>query len=194
MKSLKSLTLLLALLLSSSNSFGQDKWAVELRPNINFPTEKFLDTDLKTGFGFELALNYNFMEHLGAYTGWGYNTFKTSSNSSEFDNDVDMTGYTFGLQFIHPIGSSEKLSYLARAGGIYNHLEVENDSGDITQDSGHGLGWELGVGIQYDLGSSWVLRPQVGYRSLSDDFDAEGLQVDFDFNYISVGVGVVKKF
>ncbi len=68
------------------------------------------------------------------------------------DTDFEETGYTFGLQFIHPLGTSEKISYLIRAGGIYNHIEVENSAGDITADSGHGLGWEIGAGVQVYFG------------------------------------------
>ena len=178
----------------STVSLAQEKWAVELRPNLDFPTDKIGEVDLKTGFGFEVAVNYNFMEHLGAYAGWGYNTFRSDSSNDIEDIDYDETGYTFGLQFIHPLGTSDKLSYLIRAGGIYNHVEIENESGDITEDSGHGLGWEVGLGIQYDLGNAWLLRPQVGYRALSGDFDIEGVKLDFDLNYISFGVGIAKAF
>lgn len=131
------------LLLMSSMVFTQNNWSVEVRPGINFSTEDFIDTNVKTGFGFEVAVGYRFMEHLGAYVGWGYNNFKIEDSDADFDE----TGYTFGFQFIHPIGTSEKLSYLVRAGGIYNHIELENSDGDIDEDSGHGLGWEVGAGI-----------------------------------------------
>jgi opacity protein-like surface antigen len=136
------------------------------------------------------------MEHLGAYAGWGWNQFKSedSSFAGSGDTDFEETGYTFGLQFIHPIGNSDNLSYLFRAGGIYNHIEVENDAGDITADSGHGLGWEIGAGVQVDLGSNWNLRPQVGYRSLSRDIDIGNTSTDVDLNYISLGVGISKSF
>lgn len=81
-----------------------------------------------------------------------------------------------------------------RAGGIYNHIEVENEGGDITADSGHGLGWEIGAGLQVDLGSNWNLRPQVGYRSLSRDIEIGSNSIDVDLNYISLGVGISKLF
>ena len=183
-------------LLSTTISMAQDKWSVELRPNLNFATTDIGNADLNTGFGFELAVGYRFMEHLGAYAGWGWNQF-TSENSSFIgsgDTDFEETGYTFGLQFIHPIGNSDKWSFLVRAGGIYNHIEVENEAGDIVEDSGHGLGWELGAGVQVDLGSNWNLRPQVGYRSLSRDLDIGNTSTDVDLNYISFGVGIAKSF
>ncbi len=176
---------------------AQDKWSVEVRPNLDFPTKDLGNADLKTGFGFEVAVGYKFMEHLGAYAGWGYNTFNSDialTFPGPEDTDFDVTGYTFGLQFIHPIGASENLSYLVRAGGIYNHIEVENDAGDINADSGHGLGWEVGAGVQVDLGSNWKLRPQLGYRALSRDIEIGTVTIDADLNYFSFGVGIAKAF
>lgn len=175
---------------------AQDKWSVELRPGINFATKDLGDAELKTGLGAEFAVGYRFVKHLGAYLGWGWNQFKSDNSSfaGMGDTDFEETGYTFGLQFIHPIGSCDNISYLVRLGGIYNHIEVENDAGDITADSGHGLGWELGAGINLDLGSNWNLRPQIGYRTLSRDIEIGNLTTDVDLDYVSFGVGIAKIF
>ncbi len=182
--------------LSASISIAQDKWTVEFRPNLNFVTKDLGSADLNTGFGTEVAVGYRFMEHLGAYAGWGWNKFKSDNASfiSTGDADFEVTGYTFGLQFIHPIGTSEKWSYLIRVGGIYNHIEVEDDAGDVVADSGHGLGWELGAGMQLDLGSNWNLRPQIGYRWLSRELDLSNTSTNVDLNYISFGLGIAKSF
>jgi hypothetical protein len=179
-----------------SSLSAQNQWSVELRPGVNFATQDLGDAELKTGYGFEAALGYQFMPHLGAYVGWGWNRFK--SNSTSFtgtgDSDFEETGYTFGLQFIHPFSTTSKLSYLLRLGGIYNHIEVENAAGDIVADSGHGLGFELGVGLSADLGSGWNLRPQLGYRSLSRDLEITSTTTAVDLNYLSIGVGIAKMF
>lgn len=197
MKTIQISAIGILILLLANTGFAQDKWSAELRPNINFATKDLGDAELKTGFGFEASVGYRFMEHLGAYVGWGYNTFNSDlafTFPGPEDTDFDMTGYTFGLQFIHPIATSESLSYLIRAGGIYNHIEVENSEGDNIADSGHGLGWEIGAGLQVDLGSNWNLRPQVGYRALSRDIEIENITTDVDLNYISFGVGIAKIF
>ena len=190
MKKLNLIIVIVSLALCSNSSFSQNKWSAEFRPNINFPTEDFVDATIKTGFGFEVALGYRFMEHLGVYAGWGHNSFDIDDS----DRDFDITGYTFGLQFIHPIGTSESLSYLFRAGAIYNHIEVEDNDGNLIDDTGHGLGWEVGVGLNYHLGFNWNLRPQIGYRAFSRDLNVEGTKVNIDLNYISFGVGVAKIF
>ncbi|MGB3151933.1 MAG: outer membrane beta-barrel protein [Maribacter sp.] len=196
MKTLKKHALILASLITFNTLSAQDNWFVELRPGVNFATQDFEDAELKTGFGFEAVVGYRFMEHLGAYVGWGYNTFNTDDTSfaGEGDTDFDETGYTFGLQFIHPLGMSENLSYLIRIGGIYNHIEVENGAGDITADSGHGIGWEFGAGLNFDLGSNWNLRPQVGYRALSRDIEIGTTTTNVDLNYVSVAAGIAKVF
>lgn len=188
--------LLIILLLSiCMDTFSQDKWTAEFRPNIDLTTEKIGETDLrKVGFGFEFAINYSFMEHFSAYAGWGWNQFKSDDPWDIERTTFEETGYTFGLQFIHPLGSSESISYLIRAGGIYNHVEVENESGNIIADSDHELGWEVGIGIQYEFGNAWFFRPQIGYRGLSSDFVIENERLDFDLNYFSLGLGIAKRF
>ncbi|MDZ4702739.1 MAG: hypothetical protein SH848_02345, partial [Saprospiraceae bacterium] len=62
--------LVIILLLSSLVAQGQDRWSIEFRPGINFPTQKLGDADLKTDFGFEGSLAYRFMPHLSVYGGW----------------------------------------------------------------------------------------------------------------------------
>lgn len=190
MKNSKILILTLLMVLMSGVLFSQEKWSLEVRPGVNIPTSDFGDSNIKTGFGFEAAIGYRFMEHLGAYVGWGYNNFKLEDSNFDFDE----TGYTFGFQFIHSLGTSEKLSYLVRVGGIYNHIELENSDGDIVEDSGHGLGWELGAGINYALGSNWHLRPQIGYRALSRDLELGEITSNIDVNYFVFGVGIAKTF
>ena len=195
MKSTKVLIAAFLFIIVIQTNNAQDHWFVELRPGINFAAKDLADAELKTGFGAELIVGYNFMEHLGAYAGWGWNKF--SSENSSFagtgDTDFEETGYTFGFLFVHPIGDSN-VSYLLKAGGIYNHIEVENSAGDITADSGHGLGWEIGTGIQLDLGNNWNLRPQLAYRALSRELEIGSATTDVDLNYFSVGVGIVKLF
>lgn len=190
MKPLKIIAIVLTLICLSALSYSQNKWSAEFRPDINFPTEDFGDSKIGTGYGFELMGAYKFMEHLSVYAGWSYNTFEIEKS----DFDLDETGYTFGLQFIHPLGASESLSYLLRAGVTYNHLELENAEGDTIDDSGHGLGYQSEVGLNYDLGTHWDLRPTLRYRVLSRDIHFEGTTTKVDLNYLSFGLGISKTF
>lgn len=129
MRTIKVGVIGVVLLFFTTNLFAQDKWTVELRPGIHFATSDLGDAELNTGFGAEVALGYRFMPHLGAYVGWGWNQFSSHNNSfaGTGDTDFEETGYTFGLQFIHPIVDSST-SYMVRIRGIYNHIEAENNA------------------------------------------------------------------
>lgn len=176
-----------------TSTYSQENWSMEFRPGVNFPIS---EEGIETGFGFELSVSYSFMPHLGAYAGWGWNQFPSDENFiiSGKTYDLEETGYIFGLQFFHPLLYSFGLSYLVKVGGIYNHVELENSNGDIIEDSGHGLGWEAGVGLAIEVGRGWDIRPRIDYRSLTRKIEIETTSTDIKLNYIKAGVGIVKKF
>lgn len=174
-------------------SYAQDKWSLELRPGINYATKDISDADLGLGFGGELTVAYRFMPHLAAYAGWSYNNFGVDQSFAGTDASFEETGYTFGLQFIHPIGESN-ISYLLRAGGTYNHIEIENNDGEIIIDSGHGLGWQAEGGLIIALSQKFSLLPSLRYRSLIRDIEINSVKTSVDLNYLSFGVGVSWSF
>lgn len=190
MKTLIKYTSLLLLILVSVNLFSQSKWSIEFRPTINFPTADLDDSKVGTGYGFELTGAYKFMEHLDGYAGWSFNSFTVDDSNV----DLDETGYSFGLLFIHPLGTSESLSYLLRAGATYNHIEIEDAQGDIVADSGHGFGYQIEIGVNYRFGNQWDLRPTIRYRALSRDLDIDNESIKIDLNYLSFGLGIAKSF
>ena len=147
MKSLKIIVLLIIFIWPARFFYAQNKWSAAFRPDINFPTEDFGDSKIGTGFSFEVTDAYQFIQHLSIYAGWSYNTFKFEKTEFELDE----TGYTFRPQFIHPMGTSDSFSYPLRTGSTYNHLELKNAEGDAIDDSSHGFGYQLEVGLKYDL-------------------------------------------
>jgi hypothetical protein len=183
----------LILLTLFGQSYAQNKWSLEFRPGVDYATEDIADADLGLGFGAELTIAYRFMPHLAAYAGWSYNNFAVDQSFAGTDASFEETGYTFGLQFIHPIGESG-LSYLVRAGGTYNHLEIENNDGDIIIDSGHGFGWQVEAGLVILLNEKFSLLPSLRYRSLNRDIEIENVSTSVDLNYLSVGVGLSWSF
>jgi hypothetical protein len=191
----KSLLTIAALMLFTlfGQSYAQDKWSLEFRPGVDYATIDIADADLGIGFGFEGTISYRFMPHLAAYAGWSYNNFAVDQSFAGPDASFEETGYTFGLQFIHPIGESG-LSYLVRAGGTYNHIEIENNDGDIIIDSGHGLGWQAEAGLVIPLSEKFSLLPSLRYRLLNSDIEIENVSTSVDLNYLSVGVGLSWSF
>ena len=168
---------------------AQGQLNVTFRPSFNFPVKDLGSTELKKGGGFEATVSYRFIPRVAAYAGWGWNTFdpKQSENSvAHFEE----TGYRFGLQFIHPLSTESKLNILLSAGGVGNHIETENDQGDIIDDTGHGLGWEVDVALSIPLNDRWQVVPGVRYHALSRETMIGTVKESVDLNYISVGVGV----
>ena len=193
MKKLLLSTAVLIMFLLFNQTIAQDKWSLEFRPGVNYATQDIADADLELGFGTELTIAYRFMPHLAAYAGWSYNNFAVDQSFAGPDASFEETGYTFGFQFIHPIGEST-LSYLVRLGGTYNHIEIENNAGDIIIDSGHGLGWQAETGLVIPLSEKFSLLPSLRYRSLNRDIEIENVITSVDLNYLSVGVGLSWSF
>lgn len=189
MKKLLLSTNVLIIFLLFNQTIAQDKWSLEFRPGINYATQNIADADLGLGFGAELTIAYRFMPHLAAYAGWSYNNFAADQSFAGADASFEETGYTFGLQFIHPIEETG-LSYLVRAGGIYNHIEVENTEGNIISDSKHGLGWQAEAGLVIQLSDKFSLLPSVRYHLLNRDIEINNVSTSVDLNYVSVGVGL----
>lgn len=176
-------------LLSSAQEANNNRWSLEIRTGVNFATEKLGGVDVNTGFGGEIVLGYRFMEHLGVYGGWGWNQFSTDADEAGYETDFEETGYTYGLQFIHPIGDS-RINYLLRAGGLWNHIEVENAEGDITHDTGHGLGWQAELGLAVTLGNHIMIQPGIRYRSLPGELEPVPMKTNMDLKYFSAGLGI----
>lgn len=185
-----------AILAMAVSSFAQEKekrFGFELSGGASFATRDLGGADLKFGFGGEGIFHYRFMPHTGVYAGWGYNTFSAEKLFLGTDIDVEETGYVFGLQYKHPIGMSP-ISYYVRAGALYNHIEIENEAGEITDDTGHGFGWQLASGVDVPLGRNWSLTPGIKFNSISGDIVKENTTTQLDLRYISVRVGILKKF
>ena len=190
------LTIAALLVLSGFNQIAaqtNNRWSLEFRPGVDYATTDISNADLGIGFGLEGTIAYCFMPHLAAYAGWSYNNFAVDQSFAGPDASFEETGYSFGFQFIHPIGEST-LSYLVRIGGTYNHIEIENNDGDIIIDSGHGLGWQAEAGLMIPLSDKFSLLPSVRYRSLSREIEIENINTSVDLNYLSVGVGLSWSF
>jgi hypothetical protein len=183
----------LALTLSGFAQEKEKRFGFEVSGGASFATSNLGGANLQLGFGGEGIFHYRFMPHLGVYAGWGYNAFSSENSFAGNEIDFEETGYVFGLQFKHPIGISP-VSYYVRAGGLYNHIEIENTDGDIIGDTGHGFGWQAAGGVDIPLGRNWSLTPGVKFNSLSGDVNMEGTTTQLDLNYIQVRVGILKKF
>jgi hypothetical protein len=172
---------------------NEKRFGVELNGGVSMATNKLGGSSLNPGLGFEGILHYRFLSHTGVYAGWGWNRLGADESFAGKDVCFEETGYVLGLQFQHPFGRSP-LQYYVRAGALYNHVETENSDGDIINDSGHGLGWQVAGGIDVPLGRNWSLTPGLKFNSLSRESDFEGTTKKLNYNYLSLRLGIVKRF
>ena len=181
--------LALLLLAVSSTAHAQNRLRFELRAGGAFAVEKLGDASLGAGPGFEATVGYRIQPHLSVYAGWDWHRFTADASFAGSKDDFEESGYVAGLQFQHPIGI-EGLALQLRAGGTYNHVEIENTAGDRVADSKHGLGWEVGAGLAVRLGNRWQLTPGARFRSLSRDFTVGAVTTPGKLRYLAVDVGV----
>lgn len=187
-------TLAATLTLATGEAQAQARWSVDVRGGAAFPVQDFGVDELDIGVGFEGTIGYRVMPHLGIYAGWDWFHFEADRALTLLQVDVEETGYAFGLLFEHPLELLGSPSIWVRAGGTYNHIEIENDAGDITADSGHGMGFEAGVGVALRMGEGWYLTPGARFRMLSEEFVVAGTPTDVDLSYVALEVGVSRRF
>ncbi|HEY0672638.1 MAG TPA: outer membrane beta-barrel protein [Longimicrobiales bacterium] len=169
------------LVLSTSTAWAQGRFAIDLSAAAAFPTEDLGDEPLKTGVGVGFTANMRVLQHLHIYGGWDY--FRFTPKESVIDQDINDTGYALGAKFQHPVYRS--IDSWLRLGGIYNHIEVEDDAGDLIVDSGHELGWEAGAGLSIPLSDRFALLPGARYRTYSATLSEGATEVPVDMSYVA---------
>lgn len=172
---------------------AQGKWSLEFRPNLDYATTKIGDEKIKTGFGFDANVTFNFITNMGVYAGWGWNSYRAENIPETGNIDLNQTGYTFGLQYINAINNSA-IGYFLKFGGLFAHIEVEDETGDTIADTDHEWGWEITGGLYLFNVSTFSLRPQLGYRSFSGNFNSGSLGEQVDINDFFFGIGIAKSF
>jgi hypothetical protein len=185
----------MCLLTVAAPARSEGKWALGLRAGAG-PSEDANGVELDPGYGFEGLIEYRLMPHVLGYGGWDWIHFMSDQSFAGTDMDFEETGYAFGLRFEHPFGgeSGGGPAWWVRGGATYDHIEIENDDGDIVGDSGHGFGWEAGAGATFPFAERWSLTPGVRYRALSRDITVSGTTSAVDLSYTLFEVGLSRSF
>lgn len=189
-----SMALTLAVLVQASAANAQERWGVELRTNFAIATQDEARDTSEKGVGFEGSVQYRFLPHLAAYAGWDWNYFPALEDIAGPDMEIIETGYVAGLRFEHPFSEGSGTAGWVRVGATVKHLELENEEGDLVDDSGHGLGWEAGAGVAMPLGERWMLTPGIRYSSLSRDLEIESVTKPVSLQSLAFELGVGFRF
>ncbi|MGE3525703.1 MAG: outer membrane beta-barrel protein [Gemmatimonadales bacterium] len=184
----------MVLLLVPSVLAAQSRWDITVQGGAAFPTKSLSNADLDAGVGFEGTVGYQVYGPLTAYAGWGWHRFTSKDLATPFRNgaaNVVQTGYVFGLRYSHELqGRGLRPTLVARAGGTLEHLETKTWSGTMTEDTGHGLGGELGVALGLTLANHWSVMPGLRFRSLRRDLTIDGLKRPARLDYLTLEAGV----
>ena len=130
---------------------------------------------------------------LFAYGGWDWQHHNTTAPVFSVGAHVEETGYAFGLRYVMPV--SYRAKPWVRAGGLYNHAEIEGSSdGLLVADSKHTLGLEMGGGLEFGLGGAWSLTPGLRYRRFEPTVRFGGAESSSVLSDVTFDVGIVLRF
>lgn len=174
---------------------AQDRWSLEFTGGPAVPTGDLGDLKLNTGLAFGGTVSAKVMPHLSLYGGWDWVHLSSDESAPGGELDVEETGYVLGLRFEHPLGGEVGFPKLRlQAGGTFKHIEIEDEEGDLVADSGHGLGWEAGVGLVMSVRERLTVTPGVRFRSLTRDLDFGAGDRSVDLRYLAFELGAAWTF
>ena len=167
---------------------AQRRFATELRAGPAIPTNDLGNATFKPGVGFDALLNVGLMRYASVYVGWGWHRFPLDKPLSGGQFDTEQTGYAFGVQLQRPL--TRKLGSWARAGALYQHLELENVEGSTVSSSNHDFGWEIGAGVRLATASRLAITPGLHYRTFATDLDLGAGTELVDLSCVALEVGL----
>lgn len=183
-------------LVGAAAAHGQERWSVDLRAGAGIPVDDLGEAELEAGPGFEATVAVRLMPHLWVYGGWGWHQLSSDEPLWGPDTDLEQTGYVAGVRWEHPLSGEVGQGPAVRlhAGATAEHLELESGDGELIADTGHGPGWEAGVGLTVPVWGSWRLTPGVRYRALSRELPFDEVTPEVYLEYVAVEVGLSRSF
>jgi hypothetical protein len=171
---------------------GAGRWSAEVDGGVALPTSRLAGARLGTGAGPGVNVRYRFRPHLAAYAGWEWHRFAPDAVLGVRDLDAEETGYTFGLRYERPLAG--RTGYWLRFGGLIDHIELETQDGALVDDSGHGLGIEVGGGVTIPTGRRTALTPGVRYRSFTRELTVGTTERSARLSYLLFAAGFAFTF
>jgi hypothetical protein len=196
MKARMTIPLVLSTILVASPLRAQGPVSLDIRAGRAVFVQDVGDDELDAGFGLDGSLGLQLMEHLTVYAGWGWHQFSAAQSFAGSDMDFEETGYAYGLRWEHPFSgeTGSGHAFRLRVGGTYDHIEIEDEDGELIADTGHGPGWEVGGGVTFRLTDTLRLSPEARYRALSREAEIGDVTTDLDLQYVAADLGITWSF
>jgi opacity protein-like surface antigen len=179
-------------LAGAAPAHAQERWTLDIRGSAAIPTAEVQGHGLGTGLGARAMLGYRFLARTGAYLDWDWHAFSPDRSFAGPRVRFEESGYALGFSFRQPLraGDANAPVVAIRAGATYNHVALEDSGGEEITDSGYGVGWEVGAGIEFALSERVGVWPGIRYRSFSRPVVAENARVDVPLRYLSLDLGI----
>jgi opacity protein-like surface antigen len=168
--------------------------SIEIRGGAALPTGDWNDDDVfETGLGFGAAVTFRPTSALGVYAGWDRFSFGVDDEEAgeeEVDASLNDSGFRAGAELALPV-SGAPVSPFVSAGVFYGktELEVDGDVGSVGFETDSSIGFEAAVGVGFNAGPVTV-RPAVGYRTRSLEFEGEEAGEDDTISYFTFILGI----
>ncbi|MBV9773434.1 MAG: porin family protein [Gemmatimonadetes bacterium] len=145
---------------------GTSPFSVEGRVGLAFPTGDFGDG---LGMGYELGANamFNLLPSLGIYAGYTFITFDLDDDvfGDTGDTTFNLQGLDAGVKLSVPTTAmGPGLTPYLRGGIVYYKGELSDT--DFSSDSR--LGFQVGAGLDYPLGRTVSITPEVNYVQIPE--------------------------
>ena len=88
----------------------------------------------------------------------------------------------------------EPVSLFVRTGAVYNHIEVDGESGILLYDFGRGFGFQFATGIGVVLSPNWNLNFGIKLNSIIKKTVVEDISSNQNINILLMQVCIIKRF
>lgn len=193
----RSLILAGVLALLAVSAQAQQRFSATLQGGAAIPVENFNDVDLKTGAGFEATVSYQVHPRIAVYAGWDWHRFVVQWPARPFLGNARKmveSGFALGAEYSYPLRPEGPVSVLLRAGGTLNQFNTKDDSGNSTEKSGYGLGWEMGAGLGVRVARNLQVGPALRLRMISRDLTIDATKRENRLTYLTLGAAVRYRF
>ena len=145
----------------SASAQTLERFSLEGRLGITFPSGDLSDAGYGSGFALGLDGIYNFTPALSAYAGLSRHNFSCDEDEACEDGAV-AGGFQGGLKLL--LRREGNVLPWARGGLIGQTLDPNGETSDL------GLGFEVGAGADIGITPRFSVVPALQYRSFSADF------------------------
>jgi len=164
------------------------------------------DWDVKTSSGFNagLGLGYQYNPNISVEVYWEYRTNDTDTTIAS-TGDVLEGNYASNMFFLngyyHLTPNQKWQTYVGAGIGWTQEIDIDLEENGVERSySGDGdIGFQLMVGADYEVSDNLLLNGEIRYGAMSSvemtgEENATGTLTGFDYNPLTIGIGLKYKF